>query len=180
MMRLVAIGLTGTPLCAASRRNHAVRTSSPHLGPFAMSRSGNVSSGYDSAADRGVPTELTALARAADALHLKNERDHGAIVLALRRLADALALVAERGGPQAAAIRDAADSLASSAPQSLLHENYLRQALGYASETLARSEPRRFPVASREYGEAITALTDASMAIDPDVPLLHYSSTTTS
>ena len=120
---------------------------------------------------RPVPDEVVALARATEALHARQERDHGEIVDALRALAEALPLVVQDGGERIQAIHAAADALESSPATSLGHADQVRIALDHARVLLAHAEPRsRWKTG--EYAAAVGAFADAATSIDRDVPLL--------
>lgn len=117
------------------------------------------------------PAELVELAAASGALHDGNSIDHHEIVVALRALADALALVAPKRTDLVTSIRSTADQLESSPTSSLEHADLVRIALDAARTIFARGEPHsRWQMGP--YARAVTAFTEAETSIDPDRPLL--------
>jgi hypothetical protein len=116
------------------------------------------------------PAELVELAAATRALEDSNSLDHHGIVVALRALADALALVAPKRTDLVSSIRSTADRLERSPKSSLEHADLVRIALDAARTIVAQGEPySRWQMGP--YARAVTAFTEAESSIDPDRPL---------
>lgn len=116
------------------------------------------------------PPELVELSTATRALQGRSSLDHHRIVVALRALADALAVVAPKRADLVASIRNTADQLESSPKSSLEHADLVRIALDAARTIFAQGEPySRWQMGP--YARAVTAFTDAETSIDPERPL---------
>lgn len=115
--------------------------------------------------------ELERLAAATRTLHDVNTIDHHEIVVALRALADALAVTMPQRPDLVTSIRSKADLLERSPTTSLEHADLVRIALDAARTIVAQGEPHnRWQLGP--YARAVTAFTEAETAIDPDRPLL--------